>query len=124
MIALSIYALFVFVLVLRALFFIFKRKVRAQVVCFSVTLIFTQVAYLLSVLFDCGPGSEFWMFLALTYVPVSFVFFILVACFAVTSAMFAVSWRDKLKLYFVVPVYGALSYFILYAWAFMFNFPL
>jgi len=124
MIALSIYALLVFVLVLRALFLVLKRKVIARLVGFSATLIFVQAAFLLSVIFDCGPGSEFWMFLALTYIPIAIVLFVLVACFAFTSAIFAVSWRDKLKLYFVVPVYAALSYFLLYAWAFMFDFPL
>ena len=89
-----------------------------------VVFLLIQAAYLLLVLFDNKEGSETWMFLALTYIPLAIFFFILLTFVCLKKSIKIKSKEQHIITCSVLAFHGTGSYLILVLWAEAFNFPL
>lgn len=108
------------------IFISFKKLSNKQYSEIWVSLIFLiiQTLYLLLVVIDNSENSETWMFLALTYIPLVFLFFITLLSIIIVKLL----KLRNMKLYIYnacfLLIYLILSYRILSIWGRIFNFPL
>ena len=90
----------------------------------AIVFLLIQTAYLLLVLFDNKVGSETWIGLALTYIPLAIFFFIVLTFVCLKNAIKMNSRKQYLITCGMLAFYGVGSYLILLLWAEVFNFPL
>ena len=104
--------------------FLKKRGVDYPLYPIAIVCLLIQAAYLLQVLIDNKPDSEYWMFLALSYIPLSFTVFIILSVLSVIKTMNQKTGMGKTKALGVIPFHGIGSYVILSIWGAYFQFPL
>jgi cell division protein FtsW (lipid II flippase) len=122
MIAFAIVAIF---LVLVPLLFLKKRKAEYPLYPIGIICLLIQATYLfIPTLLDSNPNSERWIFLALTYIPLSFSILITLTIFSAIKTKNIETGLGKLKSLVIIPIHGIGSYSILLAWGDYFQFPL
>jgi len=121
MIAFGILAIFVISI---PFLFLKKRAVDYPLYPIVIVCLLIQTAYLLQVLIDNKPDSEYWMLLALSYIPLSFATFIILSVLSVIKMVKQKKGIDKIKALGVIPIHGIGSYAILSIWGAYFQFPL
>lgn len=90
----------------------------------GIVFLLIQTAYLLLVLFDNKVGSETWIGLALTYIPLAIFFFIILTFVCLKNAIKIKGKKQNLITCGILAFHGVGSYLILLLWAEVFNFPL
>ena len=98
-----------------------KRSIEAIL---SIVFLFVQAVYLLLVLFDNTVSSETWIGLALTYVPLSIFFFIILTFICLIKAIKMKNKKQYLITFSILAFHGIVSSLILLLWAEVFNFPI
>ncbi|MDD9304001.1 MAG: hypothetical protein HUK40_17300 [Desulfobacter sp.] len=83
-----------------------------------------QAAYLLLVVFENTLGSETWIGLALTYIPLAIFFFVILAFVCLNKAMKLKNKKQYLITCGTLTFHGVGSYLILILWAEIFKLPL
>jgi uncharacterized membrane protein YhhN len=106
------------------LLLLFKRKAPYPVFSAAAAFLVAQAAYLCLLVLDNGPGSEAWIFLALTYIPLAIALFLLITTLSIATALRTKETRERLKAFSAIPIHGLLSYVILDVWGTIFKLPL
>jgi CDP-diglyceride synthetase len=98
-----------------------KRAIEIKLItCF----LLGQLAYLLLILFDNEKGSEIWQFLALTYIPLTVILFIVLLIVTIKNAKNIKGFISYIYSFGFLALYLIGAYFVLYIWGWSFNFPL
>jgi hypothetical protein len=124
MFALIIFGLIAGIVISVVLLWLKKSGIQYPIFVFGIACLLVQAAYLLLILFDHAPDSEMWMFLALTYPPLSITFFIVLSILSVTKMLKEKTRVGRFKALAIIPVHGIGSYLILLAWSCIFQLPL
>jgi hypothetical protein len=90
----------------------------------GIVFLIVQSAYLCLVLFDNTTNSEAWMFLALTYIPITVTLFLVMLVLGIATFQKEEKAFNKAKALLIIPTHAFMSYLILILWGYLFNFPL
>ncbi len=124
MTALIIFGLVVSVLFSAILLYVKQLGIQCPVFLIGIACLLIQAAYLLLILFENAPDSEMWMFLALSYIPLSISIFIVLSVLSITNMRKAKTGLGRLEAFAVIPIHGIGSYLILSIWGCAFQLPL
>ncbi len=124
MIILTIFGLIASVVICALVLWLKRNGIQYPMFPMGIAFLLIQAAYLSLVLFDNAPDSETWMGLALTYIPLSVVFFAIISILSIARMLKEEKGLGRLKAFGIIPIHGIGSYLILYAWGYIFQFPL